>query len=65
MNLQRELVVALCDVAGLRSALDEACDPEVRSNRGEAAAKFAKSHFDRITNVKRVVGIFVGDSRAG
>jgi hypothetical protein len=58
-------VVAAGDVAGLRSALDEACDPEVRSNRGEAAAKFAKSHFDRITNVKRVVGIFVGDSRAG
>ncbi len=58
-------VVAAGDVERLRSVLEEARDPEVRQIRGEAAAKFAKLHFDRNANVKRVVGIFVGDSRAG
>jgi glycosyltransferase involved in cell wall biosynthesis len=53
-------VVAAGDVAGLRAALEEARDPEVRRTRGEAAARFAAKCFDRETNVKRVVEVFVG-----
>jgi glycosyltransferase involved in cell wall biosynthesis len=53
-------VVAAGDVAGLRAALEEVRDPEVRRTRGEAAARFAQKCFDRETNVKRVVEVFVG-----
>ena len=57
-------VVAAGDVDGLRSALEEARDPNVRQARGEAAGRFASECFDRETNVKRVVEVVVGDSRS-
>jgi glycosyltransferase involved in cell wall biosynthesis len=53
-------VVAPGDVEGLRAALDEARDPEVRRNRGEAAASFARENFNRETNARRVVEVLVG-----
>lgn len=50
-------VVAAGDIAGLMAALEEARDPEVRLARGWAARMFAEGHFDKRTNVARVVGI--------
>ncbi|MGL5019646.1 MAG: hypothetical protein ACRDBP_16040, partial [Luteolibacter sp.] len=55
-------VVAAGDVDGLRAALEEARDPEVRQLLGAAAERFAKECFDRETNAKRVVEILVGGS---
>ena len=45
------------DVSGLLVALNEAGDPGVRTARGNAAAEFAKSHFDKNTNATRVADI--------
>jgi hypothetical protein len=54
-------VVVPGDVDGLRAALEEARDPEVRRMRGEAAARFSSKCFDRETNVRRVVEVLAGD----
>jgi glycosyltransferase involved in cell wall biosynthesis len=47
------------DVAGIRAALEEARDPDVRARRGAAARRFAEEHFDRETNAARVAEVFV------
>ena len=45
------------DVAGLRAALGEAGDPALREAKGAAARAFAEKHFDKATNVARVVEV--------
>ena len=45
------------DVDGLLAALDEARQPEIRLTRGRAAEVYARSHFDKQTNVARVAAI--------
>lgn len=52
-------VVGAGDVGGLRSALVEAADPVERQRRGRAAREFARVHFNRERNVRRVVEILV------
>ena len=48
------------DVDGLLTALDEARQPEIRLTRGRAAEVYARSHFDKQTNVARVAAILAG-----
>ena len=54
-------VVPAGDVDGLLAALDEARDPEIRLIRGRAAEVYARSHFDKRTNVARVAAILAGE----
>ena len=53
-------VVQAGDVDGLLTALDEARQPEIRLTRGRAAEVYARSHFDKQTNVARVAAILAG-----
>ena len=46
------------DAAGIRTALEEARDPNERTRRGAAARRFAEGHFDRETNAARVAKLF-------
>ncbi len=50
-------VVEPGDVSGLLEALNEVRDRAVRTARGNAAAEFAKIHFDKNTNTRRVADI--------
>ena len=54
-------VVPAGDVDGLLTALDEARQPEIRLTRGRAAEVYARSHFDKQTNVARVAAILAGE----
>ncbi len=53
-------VVEPGDVSGLLVALNEAGDNGVRTARGEAAAVFAKTYFDKKINAARVADILIG-----
>ncbi|CAN5477075.1 glycosyltransferase family 4 protein [soil metagenome] len=46
------------DVPALQAALEEASDPMGRRRRGEAAASYARSHFDQDTNTRRLATLF-------
>lgn len=50
-------VVACDDPAGLRAAVEQARDPAERARRGQAAAAFARTHFDRRRNCQRLAGL--------
>jgi hypothetical protein len=41
-------------VDGLLRALEEAGDPGERARRGQAAAEYARAHFDRDRNTARI-----------
>lgn len=53
-------VVAEGDVEGLLRAVAEAANPDSRSQRGEAARRFADTHFDRIQNSGRISELLEG-----
>lgn len=57
-------VVRPGDAEGLRAAIDEARDPQVRESRGRAAKAFADAWFDRETNVRRVAEVLAGHGGA-
>jgi len=48
------------DTGGLLAALAESLDPAVREQRGRAAKTFADRHFDKATNVARIVAVLAG-----
>ena len=50
-------VVAADHVVDLQAALASACDPSVLACRGTAAKAFAELHFDRRTNIARIVSV--------
>lgn len=53
-------VVPPGDVAALAAAVDQARDPAERDRRGAAARAFARAHFDRANNSRRVAGHLAG-----
>lgn len=52
-------VVPPGDAAALRAAVDSARDPAERTRRGQAATAYAKEHFDRARNARRVAAHFI------
>ena len=50
-------VVAEGDVDGLLRAVAEAADPAERHRRGDAGLAFARVHFDREANTRRIAGL--------
>jgi glycosyltransferase involved in cell wall biosynthesis len=57
-------VVGPGDLDGLESAIREARNPAVREARGEAARAFAREHFDKTGNVRRVVEVLAAGTDA-
>jgi glycosyltransferase involved in cell wall biosynthesis len=53
-------LVAENDVAGLLSAVAEACRPDERARRGDAGRAYARAQFDRARNTERMAGILEG-----
>jgi glycosyltransferase involved in cell wall biosynthesis len=51
-------VVAEDDVEGLRRAVAEASDPELRAQRGALGPPFAREHFDRQRNVAAMAALY-------
>lgn len=53
-------VVGCDDPAGLRAAVEAARDPAERHRRGQAALAFAREHFDRERNCRRLAELVEG-----
>ncbi|MEI7954229.1 MAG: hypothetical protein WCJ66_03575 [Verrucomicrobiota bacterium] len=57
-------VVAADHVVDLQAALTAACDPSALACRGTAAKVFAELHFDRQTNIARIISVLAGSGVA-
>jgi len=54
-------VVAEGDVNGLLAAVEQACDPQQRAQRGARALAYARERFDRSRNCERLVSLLEGE----
>jgi len=50
-------VIPPSDQAAMDAALEQVAQPEIRRHRGVSALAFARSHFDRETNSRRIAAL--------